>query len=126
MNSTIIIGTSFVTLAFILYSTGILVEQRKKFASNLVLTILTLGTIFDIVATYFMISGSSHSPFTIHGFLGFSALGAMILVVILLWRSRIRIGSVVHLSQSLHIYCRLAYLWWVFIFIAGSLRALFR
>ena len=126
LNSALMIGTSNIALALIFYSIGILVEQRKRFASNLVLTTLMLGVIFDITATVFMISGSSHSPFTVHGFLGFSALGAMTLVTVLLWRSRVRIGSVVHVSQGLHIYSRIAYIWWVAIFFVGGLRILFR
>lgn len=121
MNFTLMVGTRIVVLALIFYSIGILLEQRKRYITNIILITLTIGVIFDITATVFMIIGSPNSPFTLHGFLGYSALAAMLLDTILIWRARFRISSVVHVPMGLHIYSRVAYIWWVVAFISGSL-----
>jgi len=93
MNTTLIAGTRIVVLALIFYSVGIITEQRKRHITNLVLIALTIGIILDITATAFMIIGSPNSPFTLHGFLGYSALLAMLIDTILVWRFRMVNGN---------------------------------
>jgi hypothetical protein len=121
MNATLILGTRIVVLALIFYSIGIITEQRKRKITNLVLIALTIGIILDITATAFMIIGSPNSPFTFHGFLGYSALLAMLIDTILVWRFRITKGNDTVVSKPLHLYSRYAYSWWVIAFISGSL-----
>lgn len=125
MNSTLIIGTRVVVLALIAYSIGIITEQRKKQISTLVLGFLTGGIILDITATAFMIIGSPNSPFTLHGFLGYSALGAMLVETFLAWRFRIVHGTA-EVTKGLHLYSRLAYLWWVIAFVTGGLLVILK
>ena len=120
MNAALMTGTRVVVLALISYSVGIIVEQKKHKVSNTVIIFLSLGIVLDIVATAFMIIGSSNSPFTLHGFLGYSALGAMLLDTIFVWRYRLKNG-LSDVSKSLHLYSRYAYLWWVIAFITGGL-----
>ena len=79
MNSVLIAGTIIVNLALVFYTIGIVIEQRRRQVSGRVVTFLTAGVIFDIVATGCMIAGSSKGPFTAHGLLGFSSLAAMLL-----------------------------------------------
>jgi uncharacterized repeat protein (TIGR03987 family) len=121
MNPTLIAGTRIVVLALIFYSIGIITEQRKRHITNLVLIALTIGIILDITATAFMIIGSPNSPFTLHGFLGYSALIAMLIDTIFVWRFRVANGNDSEVSKSLHFYSRYAYSWWVIAFISGSL-----
>jgi len=134
MNSTLTAGTRIVVLALLFYSIGVLTEQRRRLITNAVLISLTLGILFDITATAFMIIGSPNSPFTLHGFLGYSALAAMLADTILVWRFRLRHGAaganpdtVAHqnpgfrVPRGLHLYSRYAYLWWVVAFISGSM-----
>ncbi|MBN2089180.1 hypothetical protein JW964_06190 [candidate division KSB1 bacterium] len=126
MNPILQAGTRVVVLALIFYSIAIFTEQRKHLATNLVLTTLSIGIILDITATIFMIIGSPNSPFTLHGFLGYSALLVMSLDTIFIWRFRMKNLSSVNVPPKLHLYSRYAYLWWVIAFITGGLLVIFR
>jgi len=126
MNPILTAGTRVVVLALIFYSIGILTEQRKHIITNVVLITLSIGIILDITATAFMIIGSPNSPFTFHGFLGYSALVAMLFDTILVWRFRLKNGISIKVSKVLHLYSRYAYIWWVVAFITGSLLVLLK
>ena len=78
MNQLSVGGAIVVTLALIFYSVGVISQQRKRVISQKAITFLSLGLVLDITATIFMILGSPNSPFTIHGFIGYSALAAML------------------------------------------------
>jgi len=121
MNSILFAGTMIVTLALIFYSIGIIAEQRKKVISSRVLVFVTLGVIFDITATICMIVGSPNSPFTLHGFVGYSALLVMLIDVGLIWRLKLQNGMGAAVPHSLHLYSRYAFLWWVAAYITGGL-----
>jgi len=56
MNILLVMGTRIVILALIFYSIAIITEQRKQIINNVVLTFITLGITFDIIATAFMIA----------------------------------------------------------------------
>ena len=120
MNIQIIIGTSIVVLALISYSIGVITEQRTHQINKIVLIFMSLGIVLDVTATTFMILGSSNSPFSLHGILGYSSLTAMLLDVILIWRSHIK-NPGQRVSKSLHNYSRIAYIWWVLAFITGGM-----
>jgi hypothetical protein len=126
MNPILQAGTRVVVLALIFYSIAILTEQRKHLASNLVLITLTIGIVLDITATIFMIIGSPNSPFTLHGFLGYSALLAMSIDTIFIWQFRLKNDAKTHFTSGLHRYSRYAYLWWVIAFITGALLIMLR
>ena len=125
MNSLLITGSIVVVFALLSYSIGIITEQRKKRISKTVLTFVTLGILLDIAATAFMIAGSPNSPFTLHGFLGYSALAAMLTDVILIWNFKTQNSTTTTVPKGLHLYSRYAYLWWVIAFITGGLMAAF-
>lgn len=126
MNSLLITGSVIVTLALLSYSIGILIEQRKKILNSNVMLFMTLGIVLDITATIFMIVGSPNSPFTVHGFLGYSALLVMLIDVFLLWQYRINKGATEKVSKGLHLYSRYAYSWWVIAYITGSMLVVFK
>ena len=126
MNSFLIAGTRIVILALIAYSIAIITEQKKQQVNNIVLVFISLGILFDIIATAFMITGSSKSPFTLHGILGYSSLAAMLIDTILIWRHRITQGNTMKVPAILHKYSRYAYIWWVLAFITGGALVLFK
>lgn len=126
MNLYLQIGTSVVVFALISYSIGIITEQRIKHISKQVITFVTLGVILDIAATFFMIIGSDKGGFTLHGFIGYSSLLGMLIDVILMWVRIVRHGINTHVPNSLHLYTRYAYIWWVLAFITGGVLVLFR
>lgn len=115
------IGAVIVTVALASYAIAIITEQRKSLINKKVLIFLTLGVILDITATTFMILGSTNSPFTFHGFIGYSALAVMLFDCILIWRRARRVGLNKVTPHSLHLYSRYAFIWWVVAYITGSL-----
>lgn len=124
MNTLSIIGATIVTLALISYSIGIISEQLKKKIIPRVLIFITLGVILDVTATAFMILGSKNSPFTIHGFVGYSALFVMLIELMKIWATYNKLGMNADVPRGLHIYSRIAYIWWVVAYITGSLIAM--
>jgi len=115
------VGSAIVFFALLFYSIGIFTEQKQKKVVSRVLWFLTLGIIFDITATCFMIAGSSKGLFTFHGIIGYSSLLGMLIENILIWRLRIGNGPGAVVPDAIHKYSRYAYYWWVVAFITGGL-----
>ena len=126
MNPLLITGSLIVNLALISYSIGIITEMKKKANTQRVMTFLTLGIIFDITATAFMIAGSKNSPFTLHGILGYTALIVMLIDVILFWRLKIKEGMNVPVKPKLNLYSNLAYFWWLISYFTGIILVVMR
>ena len=123
MNPTLIKAVAVVTFALIFYSIAVITEQRNKVISNFVLLFLTIGICLDISSTALMIIGSGKIPITIHGFLGYSALAAMLIDTILIWTFRSKHGRD-PVPCKLNLYTRFAYAWWVIAYIAGAIIAM--
>jgi uncharacterized repeat protein (TIGR03987 family) len=124
MKPILIVGSGIVTLALIAYSIGILTEQRKRILKWSVLVFLGLGLLFDISGTACMIIGSANSPFTFHGFIGYTALLAMLVDNVLLWNLKSKKGIGATVTQALHLYSRFAYIWWVLVYMSGFFRSM--
>jgi hypothetical protein len=120
------IGATIVIFALGSYSVAILTEQQKRLVTRVVLWFLTTGIILDVIATTFMIIGSSHGAFTLHGFLGYSSLTGMLIDTVLIWRFKRNNSSGTLVPKPLHLYSLCAYLWWVAAFITGLLLVVFR
>lgn len=120
MKPILIAGTTIVNFALLAYTVGIILEQRKHRVTRGVLWFLTVGVILDITATACMIIGSTQSPFTLHGILGYSSLTAMLIETSLAWRHRLSHGEG-KVARGLHLYSRLAYIWWVAAYITGAI-----
>lgn len=121
MKTILLVGSIVVTLALIFYSIGIITEQRKRRINSFVLTFISLGLIFDITATVCMIIGSTNSPFTFHGFIGYTGLLAMIIENIVAYKFYFKNEKDAEVSKGIHLYSRFAYLLWVGVYITGSL-----
>lgn len=119
-------AATVVTLALISYSIAILTEQRKKLVINRVLIFLSLGVLLDVSATIMMIIVSENSPFTLHGILGYSSLTLMLIDAVLLWRFRIRHGAGEVVYRGVHLYSRIAYIWWVAAYITGTMLVMMK
>lgn len=126
MNIYSTIGASIVIFALLAYSLFIIAEQRKRLVTNYVLTFLTIGIVLDATATAFMIIGSTHSAFSLHGILGYSSLTAMLIDTILIWRFRRANQPTTIVPKWLHLYSRSAYAWWVIAFFTGLMLVVFR
>ncbi len=119
MNPIILAGTIIVQFALIFYAIGVVIEQRRKVVSKAVVRFLFFGVIFDITATACMMIGTEKSLFTMHGILGYSSLIAMVTDTILLIRHRQQNGEA-PVPRGLHIYSRVAYIWWILAYITGA------
>jgi len=119
MPPILIAGTIIVNLALVSYAVGIIAEQRSHRVSAATLNWLRFGVVLDIIATACMIAGSSSGPFTAHGLLGFSSLGAMIIETSLAWRHRSAFGDE-PVPASLHQYSRIAFGWWIVAYLTGA------
>jgi uncharacterized repeat protein (TIGR03987 family) len=112
-------GVGIVNAALICYSIGVISEQRSHIVSKKVISFLTVGVVLDVIATICMIIGSTNSPFSTHGILGYSSLTAMVIETALAWRHRLAHGDA-RVSAGLHRYSLIAYLWWVAAYITGG------
>lgn len=121
MNPILMVGSGVVTLALLSYSFAIISEQRSGIISRKVLIFLSIGLVLDITATTLMILGSPNSPFTFHGFVGYSALTVMVIETISVWRTYLKLGINSTVPHLLHLYSRYAYIWWVLAYITGGL-----
>ena len=125
MAPILIAGTTIVNLALIFYSIGTVTEQRRHQVTPRVLFFLTTGVVFDITATICMIVGSTKSPFSLHGILGYSSLAGMTIETILAWRHRLQRNDS-EVGKGLHLYSRLAYIWWVLAYVTGAVLVMGR
>ena len=119
-------GATIVILALASYTVAVLTEQRQRRLSPRVLRFLTAGVVLDVIATVFMILGSSKGAFTLHGLLGYSSLAAMMVDTVLVWRLAGSAGPDAAVPRGLHLYTRAAYLWWIAAFITGGLLVALR
>lgn len=119
MNPITIFAVTVVNLALIAYGVGVVSEQRKRKITRSVLFWLRLGVVLDVIATTAMILGSSSGPFTMHGFVGYSALAVMVTETGFAWRHRaLHKGDFV--PRWLHLFSRFAYGWWVVAYFTGA------
>jgi hypothetical protein len=123
LNDTLMKAVIVVTFALLFYSIAIITEQRKSYIAKRVLIFLTTAVCFDIASTALMIIGSKKIPITVHGFLGYTALLAMLIDTILIWRFWAKNGNV-RVTKALNMYTRFAYSWWVIAYIAGAFIAM--
>lgn len=126
MNPLSMTGAFLVTLALLSYGIGSITLQRFKLISSPVLWFLSIGVLLDIAATTFMILGSSNTPFTLHGFIGYSALLTMIVDLALVWQVRQKYGVDTFARKKLLLFSKVAYGWWIVAYITGSLLVLWK
>lgn len=119
MRTITAVGVAFVHLALIFYVLFIINENKQRKASNRVLTLITLAVIFDIIATSFMMLGTTRTYFTFHGIIGYLGLLLMLIDAVLLWKHKIKEGAEKLLSNGLHLYSKIAFSWWMIAFITG-------
>jgi hypothetical protein len=126
LNPILIFGTSIVNVALICYSCAFYFIKKQKRISLKAYRFQIIAVSFDIIATACMIIGSSNSPFTLHGILGYSSLSGMILDTYFILRVKSKKGIDSILPNYLKIYSTVAYLWWILAYITGALIVAFR
>jgi hypothetical protein len=108
-----------VSTALVLYTIAAVKEWRARRATLGVCGFFTVGVTFDVTSTLLMILATQHGGVSLHGVLGYSALAAMATDTVLMWRQRSRAGEE-PLGNGLHLYSRLAYVYWVVAYFTGA------
>lgn len=121
MNPISLIGAFIDTIAFLLYGIGTISSLRFRMVSPGVLWFLSLGLLLDIAATVFMIIGAPNNLFSLRGIFRYSALLAMLVVVILIWRIYITEKMHAEIKEKMLAYMRVAISWWIIAYISGTL-----
>jgi hypothetical protein len=112
-------AVSTVTTALVLYTIGAVKELRARRATRGVCGFFAAGVAFDVTATLLMIAATQREGLSVHGVLGYSALAAMTTDTVLMWRHRGSAG-VEPLGKRLHLYSRIAYVYWVVAYFTGA------
>jgi hypothetical protein len=126
MKPVLMAGTLIVNFALIFYTVAFIKLKKGKLLTTSVIKFQILGVVFDILATVLMIMGSTNSPFSLHGILGYSSLTGMIIDSYLLYKAKSPDNSPVELSPKLKLYSTIAYLWWIAAYITGALIVVLR
>lgn len=121
MNPLSFVGAFIITLALLSYGIASIAIQRFKIITHGMLVFLILGVILDLIAITFMISGSSKGVFTPHGILGYTATITMILDLIFILKNYFRNGIDSIIGNSVILFTKIAYAWYLFVYITGSL-----
>lgn len=115
MNPILLAGIGIVNLALVFYSLFFF-KKKTGFFTPAAVVFLGLGVVFDLTSTTLMIVGAHRGLITVHGFIGYTALGGMVseLVVVL----RTFLGKK-EITPRVRIMTRITYLWWVCAYLAG-------
>ena len=127
MNPITMAGAFIVTLALLFYTLFIIQEVKTRKATNKLVIFLFVGLFCDITATICMIVGSPNTPFSLHGFIGYTSLLGMIIDAIWIWKFRQKNGSDKEFSKGLHLFSKIAYAVWVLLaYVTGSLLVIMK
>lgn len=121
MNPISLTGAFIVTIAFLLYGIGTISSLRFKMVSPGVLWFLSLGFLLDVTATVFKIIGAPNNLFSLRGIFRYSALLAMLGVVILIWRIYITEKMNAEIGEKMLAFMRVAMSWWIIAYITCTL-----
>jgi EamA domain-containing membrane protein RarD len=119
MNGFLFSGMGVVTIALSFYTIFFILKTKSKNLTVKICIILSIGAIFDISGTILMIIGSKKIPLTVHGIIGYTALTAMMIEAILMWRHLAKHQNK-ETTKFLNIYTISAYSWWVLAYFAGG------
>jgi hypothetical protein len=122
LNPVITKAIVVVTFALIFYSVAVISEQKRSAVTKWILLFLKGGVTLDISSTMLMIVGSTNIPLTAHGVIGYSALLAMLIDAIIIWKHWMKHGHNV-IPRKIHLYTRIAYCWWVIAYIVGAVMS---
>jgi len=126
MNMYLKTGSGVVILALLSYTVFIVSLRRRRKLRRVCVIALVLGIMLDCCATGLMIAGSGRGYFTVHGFMGYSALGMMIIDGMMIGRIyRIASGDN-GVSRFVSRFSLIAYMWWVVVFLTGAITAMIK
>ncbi|PIF05795.1 MAG: hypothetical protein CSA36_05205 [Draconibacterium sp.] len=124
MSFIFIVGAFFMAFSLLFFGIATISIMRFKILSLWILLLMTLGMIFDVTAIILMIKGAKDLVFSLHRLLGYTAEIAMAVSLFMVWREFARKGLNSTISSKVIRITKIAYLWWLVIYIAGSLMVI--
>ncbi|WP_321373072.1 hypothetical protein [uncultured Draconibacterium sp.] len=126
MNPLAIIGAFIISLSFLAYGIGSISLVRFKSIGRIVVVSLTMGVLFDLTAITLMSIGAGGTPYTLHGLVGAVAFLVMLVDTIWVWVVIVRRGRDSKAQKEHILYTKIAYLFWVIAYFAGSIIVIWR
>ena len=126
MNLISIIGAFVITLSLLAYGIGSISLVRFRLVGSIVLTFLSLGILFDIVAISLMMIGARDSYFSPHAIVGYTAFSVMLILALWVWKNFMTQGKDSKASIKLVAYTKMAYFVWVSAYLLGSIMVIWR
>lgn len=121
MSFLAITGAFIITLSLLMYGIGSIFIQRFGLITKTSIVFLVFGLVFDITATIFMIIGSGNTPFSLHGFIGYSAFLMMLGYVIYVIRLYVKNKGEVIINKKIELFTKIAFGFWLIAYFTGSL-----
>ena len=126
MNIYSIIGAFVITLSLLAYGIGSISLVRFRLVGTIVLTFLSLGIFFDVVAISLMIIGARDSIFSTHAIVGYISFVVMLILALWVWKNFMSQGKDSKASIKLVAYTKMAYFVWVSAYLLGSIMVIWR
>lgn len=121
MSFLAITGAFIITMSLLMYGIGSIFIQRFGLITKTSIVFLVFGLVFDITATIFMIIGSGNTPFSLHGFIGYSAFLMMLGYVIYVIRLYVKNKGEVIINKKIELFTKIAFGFWLIAYFTGSL-----
>ena len=119
--SQLIVPVLIVTAALLFYTLSTFINRPKRTLSLTNLTLYSIGLVCDILGTVLMSKASTAGTlFTLHGILGYTVLGLMIVTVVWAWG----LFKKKTYSKAFRVFSLLAWLLWTALYIYGAVRPL--
>ena len=119
--SQLIVPVLIVTAALLFYTLSTFINRPKRVLSLTNLTLYSIGLVCDILGTVLMSKASTAGIlFTLHGILGYTVLGLMIVTVVWAWG----LFKKKTYSKAFRVFSLLGWLLWTALYIYGAVRPL--
>lgn len=117
--SQLIVPVLIVTAALLFYTLATFINRPKRTLSVSNLTLYSIGLVCDILGTVLISKASTAGTlFTLHGILGYTVLGLMIVTVVWAWG----LFKKKTYSKAFRVFSLISWLLWTALYIYGAIR----
>jgi len=124
MKLFIIVGATFITLAFFTYTLAMFFEVKYSRITKKVFTFFSIAVGLDFLATASMFTAVGKFIFNTHGLLGYSALLIMLTKLIYMCRFKSKNGSEEKIPKNIRFFSFLLYIYWLTAYFTGIATAM--
>jgi uncharacterized membrane protein len=124
MKTFIIIGATFISLAFFTYTIAMFFEIKHSRITKRVLLFFSIAVGLDFMATASMFTAVGKFVFNTHGLLGYSALFIMLMKLIYIYRFNGKYGNKERIPKNIRVFSFLLYVYWLIAYFTGIATAM--